>query len=192
MKGQRVGYIRVSSEEQNTERQLEGIELDKYYEDKASAKDVNRPALQALLDFVRQDDVVVVHSMDRFARSLDDLRRLVRDLTSRGVQVQFIKENITFKGDDSAMSNLLLSVMGAFAEFERSLIKERQREGINLAKKRGVYRGRQKCLSKEQVMNIEERIRAGVSKARIARDLGISRATIYNYYDQPSHVQSLK
>lgn len=181
MKGQRVGYIRVSSAEQNAERQLDGVQLDKCYEDKASAKDTNRPELQALLNFVRQDDVVIVHSMDRLARSLDDLRLLVKDLTSRGVKVSFIKENITFTGDDSAMSTLLLSVMGAFAEFERSLIKERQREGINLAMKRGVYKGREKCLSQEQVVIIEERIKAGVAKTKIARDLGISRGTIYNY-----------
>lgn len=181
MKGQRVGYIRVSSLEQNTDRQLEGIELDKHYLDKVSAKDTNRPALQAMLDFVRQDDLVIVHSMDRLARSLDDLRRIVKDLTSRGVKIQFVKENITFSGDDSALSHLLLSVMGAFAEFERALIKERQREGIALAKKRGAFKGRQKCLSNEQVITIQERINAGVTKAKIARDLGISRATIYNY-----------
>lgn len=185
MKGQRVGYMRVSSLEQNADRQLEGIELDKHYQDKASAKDTNRPALQAMLDFVRQDDLVIVHSMDRLARSLDDLRRIVKDLTSRGVKIQFVKENITFSGDDSALSHLLLSVMGAFAEFERSLIKERQREGIALAKKRGAFKGRQKCLSNEQIITIQERINAGVTKAKIARDLGISRATIYNYCEIP-------
>jgi DNA invertase Pin-like site-specific DNA recombinase len=115
---------------------LEGIELDKQYVDKVSAKDTNRPSLQSMLEFVRQDDLVIVHSMDRLARSLDNLRRIVKDLTSRGVQIQFVKESITFSGNDSAMSNLLLSVMGAFAEFARSLIKERRREGIALAKNR--------------------------------------------------------
>jgi DNA invertase Pin-like site-specific DNA recombinase len=183
MKGQRVGYIRVSSLEQNAERQLEGIKLDRHYLDKVSAKDTNRPELQAMLDFVRQEDLVIVHSMDRLARSLDDLRRIVKELTARGVQIQFVKENITFSGDDSAMANLLLSVMGAFAEFERSLIKERQREGITLAKKRGAFKGRQKCLSSEQIITIQERINAGVTKAKIARDLGVSRATIYNYWE---------
>src|SRR4029077_16051196 len=114
--------------------------LDDTYEDKISAKDINRPGLQAMLSFVRKGDTVVVHSMDRLARNLDDLRTIVRQLTQMGVQIQFIKESLTFSGDDSAMSQLLLSVMGAFAEFERSLLKERQREGIELAKKRGVYK----------------------------------------------------
>jgi DNA invertase Pin-like site-specific DNA recombinase len=99
------------------------------------------------------------------------------------VQIQFVKENITFSGDDSAMANLLLSVMGTFAEFERSLIKERLKEGIALAKKRGAFKGRQKCLSNEQVIIVQERINAGVTKAKIARDLGVSRATIYNYWE---------
>lgn len=181
MKGQRIGYIRVSSLEQNTARQLEGIEVDSVYEDKISAKDTKRPGLQALLEFVRQDDHVIVHSMDRLARNLDDLRDIVRKLTTKGVKVQFVKENLTFSGDDSAMSQLLLSVMGAFAEFERSLLKERQREGIELAKRRGVYKGRQKCLSSEQVSAIHEALSVGVTKARIARNLGVGRDTVYRY-----------
>lgn len=181
MKGQRIGYIRVSSLEQNTARQLDGIELDSVYEDKISAKDTKRPGLQSLLGFVRKDDHVVVHSMDRLARNLDDLRDIVRKLTNRGVKVQFIKENLTFSGDDSAMSQLLLSVMGAFAEFERSLLKERQREGIELAKRRGVYKGRQKCLSSEQISAVQEALSVGVTKSRIARNLGICRDTVYRY-----------
>lgn len=181
MKGQRIGYIRVSSLEQNTSRQLEGIELDDIYEDKISAKDINRPGLQAMLSYVRKGDTVVVHSMDRLARNLDDLRIIVKQLTQRGIQIQFVKENLTFSGDDSAMSQLLLSVMGAFAEFERSLLKERQREGIELAKRRGAYKGRQKCLTKEQIMSLSEALKVGVTKARIARNLGVSRETIYRY-----------
>lgn len=181
MKGQRIGYIRVSSLEQNASRQLEGLELDQSFLDKVSAKDTERPGLKALLEFVRRDDMVIVHSMDRLARNLDDLRDIVRKLTQKGVKVQFIKENLIFSADDSAMSQLLLSVMGAFAEFERSLIKERQREGIELAKKRGAYQGRQKCLTSEQVSMVSDAIRSGVAKARIARNLGVSRETIYRY-----------
>lgn len=187
MKGQRIGYIRVSSLEQNTSRQLEGIELDGVYEEKISAKDTNRPRLQELLGFVRRDDVVVVHSMDRLARNLDDLRDIVKKLTQKGVKVQFIKENLTFSGDDSAMSQLLLSVMGAFAEFERALLKERQREGIELAKKRGAYKGRQKCLSTEQILAVQEALNVGVAKARIARNLGVSRETVYRYLRLNGH-----
>jgi DNA invertase Pin-like site-specific DNA recombinase len=127
-KGQRIGYVRVSSFDQNTDRQVESIgKVDRLFIDKASGKDTQRPELEGLLLFVREGDSVVISSMDRLARNLDDLRRLVQGLTSRGVSVQFLKESLTFTGEDSAMSKLLLSVMGAFAEFERSLIKERQR-----------------------------------------------------------------
>jgi DNA invertase Pin-like site-specific DNA recombinase len=117
--GQRVGYVRVSTVDQSTARQLEGVQLDRVFEDKASGKDRNRPQLSALLQFVREGDTVVVHSMDRLSRNLDDLRSTVTGLTRRGVRVEFVKESLAFNGDDSAMSHLLLSVMGAFAEFER-------------------------------------------------------------------------
>ena len=186
MAGTRVGYIRVSSIAQNTERQLDGIVVDRVYEDKVSGKDVQRPQLLALLDFVRDGDTVVVHSMDRLARNLDDLRRLVRDLTQRGVRVEFVKEQLTFTGEDSPMATLLLSMMGAFAEFERALIKERQREGIALAKERGAYRGRKKALTDDQVMELRHRVGAGESKVALARSFGVSRETVYQYLRQPS------
>jgi DNA invertase Pin-like site-specific DNA recombinase len=181
MTGTRVGYIRVSSIDQNTERQLDGISVDRVYEDKVSGKDVQRPQLLALLDFVRDGDTVVVHSMDRLARNLDDLRRIVRDLTQRGVRVEFVKEQLTFTGKDSPMATLLLSMMGAFAEFERALIKERQREGIALAKDRGAYRGRRKALTDDQVVELRRRVGAGESKAALARSFGASRETVYQY-----------
>lgn len=137
MKGQRIGYVRVSSFDQNPDRQLEHAQVDRVFTDKASGKDTQRPQLEALLGFVREGDTVVVHSMDRLARNLDDLRRLVQSLTRRGVRIEFAKECLAFTGEDSPMANLMLSVMGAFAEFERALIRERQREGIALAKQRG-------------------------------------------------------
>ena len=183
MKGQRIGYIRVSSLEQNSARQLEGIQVDRTYEDRVSAKDLQRPNLQSMLTYVREHDVVVVHSMDRLARNLDDLRHLVKTLTQKGVAVQFIKENLTFSGEDTPMAYLMLSVMSAFAEFERSLSKERQREGVALAKARGAYKGRKKVLSDEKVEALRKR--AGdrsETKAQIARDLGISRETLYHYF----------
>jgi DNA invertase Pin-like site-specific DNA recombinase len=180
MPGQRIGYIRVSSFDQNPERQLENTALDRVFTDKASGKDVHRPALDRLLTFVREGDTVVVHSMDRLARNLDDLRRLVQSLTKRGVAVQFLKENMTFTGEDTPMANLMLSVMGAFAEFERALIKERQREGIALAKQRGVYTGRKRALSPAQVVELRRRA-ATESKAALAREFQISRETLYQY-----------
>lgn len=180
-KGKQIGYIRVSTVDQNTVRQLDGIELDKVFEDKVSGKSVDRAALRAMLEYVRDDDTVHVHSMDRLARNLDDLRQIVKALTARGVIVNFHKENMIFKGDDSPMANLLLSVMGAFAEFERELILERQREGIAMAKKAGKYKGRQPKLTDQQTNELFDRVDRGEKKATLARELGISRASVYSY-----------
>jgi DNA invertase Pin-like site-specific DNA recombinase len=171
----------VSSLDQNVARQLDGIALDRTFTDSASGRSTARPQLEAMLAFVRDGDTVVVHSMDRLARNLDDLRALVRTLTGRGVRVQFVKEQLTFTGEDTAMATLLLSVMGAFAEFERSLIRERQREGITLARQRGVYRGRARALNGEQIGQLRQRAANGITKATLAREFGISRETVYQY-----------
>ena len=181
MQGHRIGYVRVSSLDQNPERQLEHVKVDKVFTDQASGKDTQRPQLDALLVFVREGDTVVVHSMDRLARNLDDLRRLVQGLTQRGVRIEFVKEHLTFTGEDSPMANLMLSVMGAFAEFERALIRERQREGIALAKQRGAYRGRKKALAPGRMAELRRRAAAGEKKAPLAREFGISRETLYQY-----------
>jgi DNA invertase Pin-like site-specific DNA recombinase len=183
-KGQVVGYRRVSSVDQNEARQLEGVELDRVFTDKASGKDAKRPQLERALEFLREGDVLVVHSMDRLARNLDDLRKLVFELTSRGVSVQFLKESLAFTGEDSAMSKLLLSVMGAFAEFERSLIRERQREGIAIAKKKGVYKGRKPSLDAVKAAQLKQKADAGENKAVLAREFGISRAALYVYLEK--------
>ena len=181
MNGQRIGYIRVSTFDQNPERQLESVQVDRSFTDKASGKDVKRPQLEVLMSFARAGDTVVVHSMDRLARNLDDLRRIVQTLTQRGVYIEFVKEHLCFTGEDSPMANLLLSVMGAFAEFERALIKERQREGIALAKQRGAYRGRKKSLSDSETAVLRQRAAAGERKTTLAREFGISRETLYQY-----------
>ena len=181
MRGQRIGYVRVSSFDQNPERQLDQVQVDKLFTDKASGKDTQRPQLAALLSFAREGDTVVVHSMDRLARNLDDLRRLVQALTKRGIRIEFVKECLSFTGEDSPMANLLLSVMGAFAEFERALIGERQREGIALAKQRGAYRGRKKALADNQIVELRRRVSAGEQKSTLAREFGISRETLYQY-----------
>jgi DNA invertase Pin-like site-specific DNA recombinase len=181
MSGARVGYTRVSSEGQHLARQLDGVEVARVFADTVSGKDTDRPALVELLSWVREGDTVVVHSMDRLARNLDDLRQLVRELTGRGVRVEFVKERLTFTGDDSPMATLLLSVMGAFAEFERALIRERQAEGIAAAKRRGVYTGRRKALTAAQVEQIAVRAGAGEAKAALAREFGVSRETLYQH-----------
>ncbi len=183
-KGQRIGYVRVSSHDQNAGRQLEHLEVDRVFTDEASGKDTERTQLQALLAYAREGDTIVVHSMDRLARNVDDLRRLVQNVNRRGVCVHFVKENLTFTGEDSPMANLMLSVLGAVAQFERDLIRERQREGIALAKQRGAYRGRQKALSDEQVAELCRRAGAGEKKAALTRAFGISRETLYQYLRQ--------
>ncbi|ADW71405.1 recombinase family protein [Granulicella tundricola] len=180
--GQVVGYLRVSSLDQKEIRQLDGITLDKRFVDKASGKDIQRPQLEHLMGYVREGDTVVCHAMDRLARNLDDLRKLVLTLTQRGVNVRFQKENLTFTGEDSPMSHLLLSVMGAFAQFERDLIRERQREGIALAKLRGgAYVGRKHSLDAAKAKELRRRVASGESKTAIAIEFGIARQTLYRY-----------
>ncbi len=175
-----VGYIRVSTIDQNTARQ-EDLDVERVFTDRASGKDTLRPELDTLIGFVREGDTVRVHSMDRLARNLEDLRRVVRTLTGKGVRVEFIKEGLTFTGEDSPMATLMLSVMGAFAEFERALILESQREGIAAAKTRGAYTGRKPALTDEQAHQLRQRAAAGEKKAALAREFGISRETVYSY-----------
>lgn len=181
-KCQRVGYVRVSSIGQHSDRQLEGVELDRVFEDKASGKNTDRPALQEAIKYVREGDVLVVHSMDRMARNTEDLLRLVRELNAKCVTVEFVKERLTFSGNAAdPMANLMMTMLGGFAEFERALIRERQREGIEIAKQKGVYKGRKPSLDAKQIEQLRHRVDAGDKKAAIARDFGISRETLYTY-----------
>lgn len=181
MSFQDVGYVRVSTLLQNTARQLDGILLNKVFEDKVSGKNTDRPQLTACLAHLREGDTLHVHSMDRLCRNLDDLRRIVKDLTNRGVVVRFHKEGLLFTGEDSPMSNLLLSMLGAVAEFERSIILERQREGIQIAKGEGKYKGRKPSLTTERILELQRRAGAGEKKSALAREFGVSRETVYTY-----------
>jgi DNA invertase Pin-like site-specific DNA recombinase len=175
-----VGYIRVSSTDQNLARQLDGLALDRVFEDKVSGKDTKRPALQEMLLYVREGDTLYVHSIDRLARNLVDLRGLVSTLNNKGVTVAFQKEALTFSPDKSnPMNTLMLNMMGAFAEFERSMIRERQREGIAAAKAAGKPTGRPASLTPDQVKTIKQRVAQGDSKAMLAATYNVTRATIY-------------
>ena len=142
-----------------------------------------------MLKFVRKDDTVIVHSMDRLARNLSDLLHLVQSLTARGVVVEFLKERLVFTGEDAPVATLMLSVMGAVAEFERTLIRERQREGIALAKKKGVYRGRRPTLRPQQIEELRKRVDAGEPKVKVAESFGISRQSLYRILreSEPQH-----
>lgn len=183
MSGQIVGYIRVSSIDQNPERQVLAIgPVDETFTDKVSGKSrTGRPALLEMLRHVRRGDTVKVSSMDRLARSVVDLAQLVQDMTSRGVRVEFVTDRLAFDpGADDPFATFQLHMLGSVAELERSLIRERQREGIELAKGRGVYQGRSRKLSSEQVARARELVAAGVPKTKVAVDLECSRRVIYD------------
>lgn len=180
-KGQTVGYVRVSTFEQNESRQLEGVELDRVFTDKASGKNIQRPQLEAMMKYVRDGDMVICHSMDRLGRNLVDLRRTVTELTSRRIGIRFIKENLILTGDDSPMATLLLNMMGSFAEFEVAWSRERQREGIEIAKREGVYKGRKRLLAPDRAAELNRRLGTGESKAALAREFGLDRTTVYRY-----------
>ena len=182
MSGKQIGYIRVSTIDQNTDRQLHGIELDKVFEDKCSGKDTNRPQLKACLEYLRDGDTLVVHSIDRLARSLRDLLNIVQDLLARKVSIRFVKENMDFNGDKpNPTQDLYLNILGAVAEFERQMIRERQKEGILLARQRNAYDkcGRKPSLTPKQIEDIKARLALGEPLAPIAKEYGVSRQTIY-------------
>ena len=188
--GKQVGYIRVSSVDQNTARQLQDISLEKVFEDKCSGRDTNRPQLKACLEYLREDDTLHVHSLDRLARNVEDLLAIVRDLTDRGVKVIFHKENLTFAPDtpdnSNSMSRLMLTIMGAIAEFERSLIKERQKEGIVIAKTAGKYRGRSSTITDSLRTEVMQLKAIGVSVSAIARKFGRTRQWVYRALQTPN------
>lgn len=186
MSGKRIGYIRVSTTDQNPDRQLENIPLDKKFVDYASARSTDRPQLKLMFEFAREDDTIIVHSMDRLARSLRDLKDLVDGVLRRGIRVHFIKENLLFTGENSPLSNLILHLMGAFAEFEYAFIRERQREGVEIAKRKGRFNGRKKKLDDEKIEILKRDLLTRKSKTQIAIDLGISRFSLYRYIQKLS------
>lgn len=181
MKGQRLAYIRVSSEGQNEERQLDGMEFDKVFLDKASGANTQRPAFQEMMSYARASDTVYAHSIDRLCRDLGDLRNTVLALTTRGCVVEFVSERLVFSGDDNPMSALLMNLLGSIYEFERKMIKRRQLEGVEIAKRNGKYKGRKPKLTDQQAEELRQRVAAGEAKASVGRSMGISRETVYAY-----------
>lgn len=196
MTGQRIGYRRVSTVDQSTDRQLADVALDKVFTDKASGKSTDgRPELARAIDYVRDGDTLVVHSMDRLARNIVDLHQIVDALTKGGtlvidgktlecgggVAVQFVKEARTFTGDDGSEAQLMLGILGSVAQFERAIIRERQREGIAIAKAAGKYKGGQPKLTDDQAVELRRRKADGERVADLAREYGVSRQTVYSY-----------
>ena len=184
---QKVGYARVSSKDQNLDRQIEQLKAEKvftYYTDKASGGSRERPGLDEAMRYVRAGDQLVVTSMDRCARSLTDLYAIVDELVSKGVSVKFLKEGQIYSKDSTPIAKLMLGLLGSVAEFERSIIRERQAEGIARAKERGVYKGRARVLTDDQLAQARAWVAAGVPKAEVARRLGVGRTTLYSYLRQ--------
>ena len=189
-KSAKIAYARVSTDDQNLDRQLETLKAycpDKIFTDHLSGKNLERPGFQQMMDYVREGDIIYVASMDRMARNLDDLLATTKRLQSKGITVHFLKENICINpgAETSSMSKLIMSIMGAVAEFERSLIRERQREGILLAKSRGAYKGR-KPINPEKMQEALKLIEDGLSKTKVCEKLQISRQTLYKYLKQHS------
>ncbi|MCL1597003.1 recombinase family protein [Parasutterella secunda] len=184
----KIAYARVSTDDQNLDRQLETLKAycpDKIFTDHLSGKNLERPGFQQMMDYVREGDIIYVASMDRMARNLDDLLATTKRLQSKGITVHFLKENICLNpgAETSSMSKLIMSIMGAVAEFERSLIRERQREGILLAKARGVYKGR-KPIDPDKMQEARKLIDEGFTKTKVCEKLNISRQTLYKYLKQ--------
>ncbi|MEP3924044.1 MAG: recombinase family protein [Gilvibacter sp.] len=172
-----VGYRRVSTTDQNFDRQDLGA-VDKLFEEKLSGKSAkDRPALNAMIDWVREGDSVLVHSIDRLARDLRDLQAIIQTLNDKGASITFKTENLTFSASsDDAFAKLQLQMMGAFAEFERNIIRKRQAEGIAKAKAKGLYKGRPKTVDDAKIKALSL---AGMGATAIAKELGIGRATVY-------------
>lgn len=185
--GRVLGYARVSSKDQNLARQTAallaaGVPERRIYAEHVSGKNTERPELRRLLDdIVTSGDTLVVHSFDRLARNLDDLRAVIKRLVSEGVTVKFLTENLTFEpGTDDSMSWLMLSLMGSVAEFERRRIAELRDEGIAEARKRGVYKGR-KPVSDDKLAAVRDLIEQGVPVSRACKQVGVSRSAWYRH-----------
>ena len=177
MRHQQVGYIRVSTREQNTARQLDNMRLDKVFTDTCSGRDTHRPALRDMISYVRAVDTVHVHDISRLARNVADLIEIIKKLNSKGVSVKFHKENLFFSSDESnPMSELMLNLLGAVYQFERSMLLERQREGIIRAQAEGRYKGKPKTVDRAMVL---EKRDCGLSIRSIANELKLSPTTVH-------------
>jgi len=179
----RVGYVRVSTTGQSFDRQIQTIgKVDELFEEKQSGKNIHdRPVFQECMRYLRKGDTLLIHSIDRAARSVIDLYSIIDKLNSKHVSVKFLKENLTFSPDrKDATSTLYLTLLGAISQFERELIRERQKEGIAAAKAQGKPYGRKHKFDLEQCKKIADRIQRGESVASLAKELSVSRNTVYN------------
>jgi DNA invertase Pin-like site-specific DNA recombinase len=184
MAHQNIGYIRVSSADQNADRQLVDLQLNKTFTDQITGSIKDRPKLNECIDYIRHGDTLYVHSIDRLARNLLDLQEIIQTIIQKGVILKFVKENLVFTSINDPMATLTLQIMGAFAEFERTMIRTRQREGINAAKKAGKHLGRPHKIDNKFRKIVKEKLENCQSIRSIAKDMSVSRATIYKAIEQ--------
>ena len=171
-----IAYLRVSTVDQSLARQ-DITDADKVFEEKLSGKDRNRPALQQMLEYVREGDLVKVWDISRLARDLMDLQQIIQEINNKGATITFITENLTFGPDqDNPMATIQLQMMGAFAQFERAVKKQRQLEGIAKAKDRGAFKGGQRMINRDRVRELHAE---GLSTYKIADTMGISRMSVH-------------
>jgi DNA invertase Pin-like site-specific DNA recombinase len=181
--GENIAYVRVSSGGQVTDRQdFEGIKINQVFEEKESGGKRDRPVLNNCLGYIRKGDVLYVHSIDRLARDLRDLQDIVEKIVDKGAAVRFVKESLEFDGSNpSPIHKMIMQMLGAFAEFERAMIRERQREGIAAAKKKGIKFGRRQVIDDQVAQDLFKMLLGGMNKTDAAKQLGISRQSVYNY-----------
>lgn len=181
----KVGYRRVSTEEQNLDRQELG-DVERVFEEKISGKNTDRLALQEMIAFVRDGDEVLVYSIDRLARDLRDLQNIIQTLNDKGVSISFISERLTFSANtNDPFAKLQLQIIGSVAEFERSIIRKRQAEGIAKAKAKGVYKGRKKTIDEKRIYQLADE---GMSQNQIAAEMNITRISVYRYLKERKSV----
>lgn len=179
-----VGYVRVSSVDQNPERQLADLNLDRKFIDYFTGSKIERPELNKCIEYVREGDTLLIHSIDRLARNLIDLQSIIHTILKKGVSIKFIKENLAFNSTQDPMAILTLQIMGAFAEFERTMIRSRQREGIDAAKKAGKHLGRPSKIDKNFQEKVKTLLGMKTSIRQIAFKMNVSRATIYKVIEK--------
>lgn len=181
MPGVRVGYARVSTDDQDLTVQKKLLVVDKLFEDKLSGKDTDREGFKAMMEYIREGDTLIVQRLDRLSRDLTDLLNIIRELMNRNVSIEFIHEKIVLNNPPTKEQMLYISFHGTFAEYERNVNKERQMAGILLAKKEGKYKGRKPKFTEQIYKDIEKMAAAGIEKIEIAKYLGIGRTSVYNY-----------
>lgn len=177
----KIGYVRVSTDDQNLEVQKSFLNVDKFFEDTWSGKDTIRPGFKEMMEYIRDGDILVVHRLDRLSRNLNDLLNIINNLLEKNVQIEFVSERIFLSKNPTPMQILQLAMLGAFAEFERNVNLERQRCGIALAKKKGAFKGRQPRFTNDLFKQIEKMNSEGCTKKTISKYLGISKSSVYNY-----------